>query len=163
VTLKNPQTVLVAALGALALLIAGAGIFVVVLPQRNQASSLNQQLVAAQAALVAARVPLAQHAAAGPGATDIFRLMEAMPDNDEMPGILYDLSGLAKASSVSLMSVKPSPRVPLAAGYSAIPIVVMVDGSYAGVTKFLHLMRNNVQEPSGRLAVSSSRSHGLPV
>jgi hypothetical protein len=152
VTLKTPQT-LVAVLAVLALVIAGVGMFAVILPQRSQVGTLNQQLAAAEATLVAAHAPPTSHPAVGQGATDLFRLMEAMPNNDEMPGILLDLSALAKASSVTITSVRPSPRIPLLAGYSAIPIVVDVNGTYAAVTKLLHLMRGDVQDTKGRLAV----------
>ncbi len=153
-TLRNPQTALAAALGVLALLIGVAGVFVVVLPQRSQAGSLRQQLNSADAALAAARTPQPTSHSPSERAADLFRLMEAMPSNNEMPGILLDLQALARLSSVSVTSVKPGTVIPLASGDSALPIVVDVTGSFAGVTSFLRLMREAVQDGNSHLAVS---------
>lgn len=149
-TLKQPQIVLVAALAVLALAIAVGGLLAVVLPQRDQASKLSARLSAVETELVTTQTPAASPSNAGPNAVNIFRLMEAMPNEVEMPVVVLDLSALAKASDVALVSVKPSPAVPLAAGYSAVPITVGVDGTYVSVTAFLRDMREAVQiRPAG--------------
>jgi hypothetical protein len=151
VTLRNSQTALVAALAALALLIAGAGVFTLVLPQRSKANELKSQLASAESALVAARV--SSTSAAAVDATDLFRLTEAMPDRDQMPGILIGLSRIATESSVTLTAVRPAPRIQLT-GYSALPIVIVAQGRYAGVTAFLRKLRMEVQTSHNRLSVT---------
>lgn len=151
-TFKSNQAVLVAALVGLALLIAAGGMLVLVLPQRSQVGNLNHQVTAAEATLAAAHAPM--RTSEKPHATDLFRLMEAMPDTDQMPAILTDLSRLAKASSVGIVSVHPSPRILLPLGYSALPLAVVVNGKYPAVTRFLRLLRQAVQVPNGKLHVT---------
>jgi hypothetical protein len=151
VTLRNSQTALIAALVGVAVLIAAAGTFALVLPQRSKANDVKSQLAAEQAALIAARVSVASPTKVE--ATDLFRLTEAMPDRDRIPGILIGLSRLAKQSSVTVKSFRPSPRIQLN-GYSALPIAVVVHGQYAGVTAFLRNLRKAVQTPHGTLDVT---------
>lgn len=153
-TLKQPQLVLTAALALLALAIAGGGLLAVVLPQRNQAGSLDQSLASAEAELAMAQTRAPSPLAAGSNAVDVFRLMEAMPDEVEMPLVMLDLSALAQESRVSLQSVKPSAPVALAAGYTAVPISVDITGTYATVTAFLRDVREAVQDPPKGLSVS---------
>jgi hypothetical protein len=148
---RDSKLVLVAALGAAALVIAAAGVFLLVLPQRTKATHLNSEIATAQSTLAdahrpAADVPVVQ-------ATDLFRLREAMPDDYEMPGILIDLGKIAKASSVTVASIHPGTEVALS-GYWALPIVLTVNGKFAGVTSFLARLRQGVQTPHGRLVVN---------
>jgi Tfp pilus assembly protein PilO len=152
VTLRDSQTAIVAALAAVALMIAAAGAFVVVLPQHSKASHLDSQIAAAQASLVAP-IPVVPVAAAKVEATDLFRLREAMPDTDSMPGILMALSRIAEESPVTILSIKPGARVTLS-GYWALPVVLTVDGNYDGITSFLAQLRRAVQAPNGDLAVT---------
>jgi hypothetical protein len=154
VNIRASQTVVIAALGALAALILVAGVLLVVEPQRSHEHRLNEAVSAAQAKLDAARAPLATSAPGGKvDASDLFRLSEAMPDADRMPEILVGLSRLAAASSVQLASVRPAAEVPLQ-GYTALPIVVTVNGKYAAVTAFMHRLRESVAMPHGHLVVN---------
>jgi len=151
VTLRTPQTLLVAALVTLAMLIAAGGYLAVVVPQTTKANDLASQLASAQAKLI--RSPVPHKTGNATQATDLFRLTEAMPNSDDMPGILLDLSRLAQASSVTIASVQPSPLVALTQGYSALPIAVVVNGKYDAVSAFLGRMRQAVQIRGSRLEV----------
>ena len=62
-----------------------------------------------------------------------------------MPGILLGLRHLATRSSVKLTSLRPNQPVPLALGYSAVPVAITLTGNYRQITKFLALVRTNVR------------------
>ncbi|MDX6514038.1 MAG: Pilus assembly protein PilO [Gaiellaceae bacterium] len=118
--------------------------FMLVSPQKSAAAHLDSQIQDVQAQIAAANIkppkPKPAHA------VDLFRLTKAMPDVDDMPGIVFELSRVARASSVALESVKPVPRIPMAVGYAAIPVEVTVSGKYPEITRFLQGLREQVAE-----------------
>ena len=150
---RSNQTVLVVVLAGVAFLIGAAGAMLLVMPQRSKIDKLNHQISAAQTQLASAQ-PHATHApTVKPGAADLFRLMEAMPDTDQMPTILIGLSRIAKDSSVGITSLDPQPLVQLQ-GYAALPITMVIHGKYEDVTAFLRRLRTAVAAPNGHLQVS---------
>jgi hypothetical protein len=82
-------------------------------------------------------------------ASDLFRLANAMPVATDMPGILLGIRHLASHSSVKLTSVRPGSPVPLALGYSALPVAITLTGNYLHITKFLGLVRKSVRLSGG--------------
>ena len=150
---QQPRILAAIALGVLGVLVAAGGGLLLVLPERSQASNLRGQLSSAEAQLVVAHAPRPHRAASTVHATDLFRLMEAMPTTDQVAGIILDLSALARSSGVQVTSIKPSPRVTLALGDSALPLSVAVVGTYKSVTAFLHRMRAAVVDNKGALLV----------
>ena len=152
--LRSSKTLTIVGLCAAGALILIAGLVLVVMPQRSHAHRLDTAASAAQEQLAAARVAAAHPTpAVKVHASDLFRLSEAMPDNDRMPGILNTLSSLAAASSVSLVSIRPAAPVSLA-GYKAVPLVAMVTGKFGAITAFARRLRDAVQTPGGRLVVN---------
>jgi Tfp pilus assembly protein PilO len=128
---------------AFGLLIGVAGYFALVAPQKATSHRLDAEIQAAQARPAAAQQT---HAPKQPSvhAADIFRLTKAMPDSNDVPGILDHLSQLAQTSSATLQSVQPSPVVPLTGGYGALPLNVVVAGPFAAVSNFLQQLRQQV-------------------
>jgi hypothetical protein len=143
VKLPKTQTLAVAGFALLALVVAGAGFLLMVQPQRSKARSVGKQIAAAQAQLESL------HSGSGPPpairAADLFRLAHAMPGVDDMAGVVLDLSQLAANSKLKLVSIRPSPRVALADGSSALPISVTVDGNWKGLSAFLKTVRRRVE------------------
>jgi hypothetical protein len=130
----------------LGLLLGLLGNFALVAPQKSKAQQLDSQLQAAQAQLVASHKkvvtkPRKVAKRQSVQAADIFRLSKAMPDSNDMPGILVDLSRLAQASSITVQSVTPAAQVPLATGYAALPLSVVVSGKFDEVASFLKRLR----------------------
>jgi hypothetical protein len=119
--------------------------FLVVSPKRAEASRLEADVVAAEESLVAARA-----AAAGrPGApetrvSDLFRLAKAMPASSDQASLLLELDVLARKANVAIASVTLQEPTMLAAGSTAIPVAVTVEGSYRDLTRFLRQMRQLV-------------------
>jgi hypothetical protein len=150
----SKEKVALIAVPALGLILGLLGYLVLVSPQKSKAAHLATQLDAARTQVVTAKarpkpvVPSA-HAA------DIFRLTKAMPDSSDFSGVLLELARVARESSVSLQSVKPSPAVPMTQGYGALPLDVTVDGTFGHVSGFLQRLRQAVSiDRRGRLHVT---------
>jgi hypothetical protein len=136
------QIVTVAALALLAVVVAAAGFLMVIKPQRAKISATNTKIAAAQAQLAA----LHQGPAKAPAirASDLFSLTRAMPEVDDVAGIVVDLQQLTKASRLVLVGVRPAPRVALANGSSAVPMTVTLNGNWRGLSSFLKALRHRV-------------------
>jgi hypothetical protein len=139
---KKKLTPKVLALAALLLvgLVALAGWFAVVGPQRSKVDSLDAKIGDEHAKLAAAQIvarsqPKGKDKASGAG-----MLVRAMPAQLQMPSVLRQVQHLAATSKVSVESFTPSTSTP-AAGYDAVPIDVSVAGRYASVKQFLHKLR----------------------
>jgi Tfp pilus assembly protein PilO len=139
----DAQMITIIALVVSAVLVAAGGYFMVVSPQQSKATKVATEIDTAQTEFV-----VAQGASARPvpfNASDLFRLANAMPPATDMPGILLGLRHLATRSSVKLTSLRPNTAVPLALGYSAVPVAITLTGNYHQITKFLSLVRTNVR------------------
>jgi Tfp pilus assembly protein PilO len=141
----SKQQLLLFGLPVAGLLVGLLGYVALVAPQKSQAKSLASEIATAQVQLATAQHKSAK-APKPPSAqaADLFRLTKAMPDSDDMPGILRQLSRIARTSSVKLESVKPSQHVPVALGYGALPVLVTVSGKFADVSTFLQQLRQQV-------------------
>jgi Tfp pilus assembly protein PilO len=145
----SKQQLIAVGLAVGGLIVGLLGYVALVAPQKSHAKKLDSEIQTAHAQLLAAKhAPKVKGAAAG--AADLFRLMKAMPDSDDVAGILIQLDQLAKASKVQLTSITPSVDVP-GQGYGTVPIAVVVNGKYAGVTRFLRQLRGLVTMRNGRI------------
>jgi len=87
---------------------------------------------------------------------DLFRLAKAMPNSEDMPGIILELNAVADSAGVRFVSIQPSPAA-LKGDYSAVPINLTFEGNYYDLTDFLFRLRNlvtvkeGVLEATGRL------------
>src|SRR5438093_7181593 len=138
------------------LLLGLIGYLALVAPQKSAGGRLDSELQAVQTQIVAAQSAAhAKPAKTNPAqATDLFRLTKAMPDSDDMPGILRHLSRIARTSSVTLESVSPTVRIPLTQGYGALPLSIIVKGRFGEVSTFLRQLREQVSVgKNGRLRV----------
>ncbi|HWB21727.1 MAG TPA: type 4a pilus biogenesis protein PilO, partial [Gaiellaceae bacterium] len=126
----------------LGLLIGAAGYFALVAPQKATSQRLDAQIQVAESR--PAVKPTSAPKQPAIHAADIFRLTKAMPDTDDVPGILDNLSQLAKSSSATIQSVAPAAIVPLTNGYGALPLNVVVSGPFPAVSSFLERVRRQV-------------------
>ena len=137
------REVLLFGMPMLGLLLGIVGYFVLVSPQKAKSHHASAQLQTLQAQLLAEqRKPPKQ---ASPQAVDLFRLVKAMPDTNDMPGILRDLDRLARASNVAIQTVTPGAQVPLPSGYGALPVTVALEGTFGEVSAFLTKLREQVR------------------
>lgn len=136
------------------LLVAVVGWKVVVSPQNTKAADLEaqtadvKQKISEQLAAVAA----SKTAAATPTETirvaDVYKLVKAMPNTDDIPDLLIELSQITKQAGVKVDSLSPT------AGSTAgdgVPVALNVTGDFYSVTDLLYRLRNLVFVRKGSL------------
>jgi Tfp pilus assembly protein PilO len=126
--------------------------FVLIGPKRSEAGRLADEIATLETQVQTAKL------AAEPDAADealkvapIFELAKAMPDRDDMPGIILELNAVAEAAGVTFKSIAPQNAVG-GQGYRAIPISLAFEGNYYDLTDFLFRLRNLVSVRDGRLS-----------
>jgi Tfp pilus assembly protein PilO len=144
-------------LGIVAVILIGvgfAGYTFVVAPQGAQAKSLQKQIDAQniltfqrKAALRAGERPPTIKTA------DLFRLARAMPDREDMPGIILTLSQVARASGISFDLIEPVAAAgPATSGsYQVQRIHLLFNGDFYGLSDFLYRLRSMVTVRHGNL------------
>ena len=150
---KRRQLLTILGLVGSGVLVAVAGLFLVVMPQRNKVATLHDEFAQTQTQILS--IEATRGADVSVHANQLYQLSRAMPQSDDMPGILLDLSRFAAASSTQLMSVRPAVRISLSDGSSAVPLQVVVDGSFSGVSRFLASLRRAVTVDGADVHASS--------
>ena len=84
---------------------------------------------------------------------DLFALAKAMPDEEDMPGVILELNATATAAGIEFVSIAPQTPIATATGYHVVPIALKFEGNYFDLTDFLFRLRNHVAVRDGRLGV----------
>src|SRR5206468_8042636 len=92
-------------IGAAALLILLAGYFVLVRPQGHKAAQLSDELAKTEAQIVTARALATTSPEQRIRVADLFKVVEAMPDETDMTGIMLQLQQTARESGVRFDSI----------------------------------------------------------
>ncbi|HEV8602374.1 MAG TPA: type 4a pilus biogenesis protein PilO [Gaiellaceae bacterium] len=133
------------------LLVAAIGWFALVHPKSASAGKLSKQIVDAQARLTQAQVAAAAAKNDKPvRVANLFRLVKAMPDSQDMSGILLQLNQVAQDSGITFESIKPSTMIPLGS-YNAVPITLSFTGNFYDLSDFLLRLRTLVSVRHGAL------------
>ena len=141
-------------IGVAILILAGVAYMVVIRPKRAEAGRLDEQIAEMQMKVTAAQLASRpQQQATAIKVADVFEVSKAMPDTDDMPGIILDLNSVAEATGIKFVSIQPSAATPTT-GYSAIGITLSFEGNYFDLTDFLFRLRNLVTVRDGRLSSS---------
>jgi Tfp pilus assembly protein PilO len=141
-------------IGIVILIVAAVAYMVVIRPKRAEAGSLDEQIAEMQMKVTAAQLAARrQYATTTIKVADVFEVSKAMPDTDDMPGIILDLNSVAEATGIRFVSIQPSAPTPKT-GYSAIEISLSFEGNYFDLTDFLFRLRNLVTVRDGRLSSS---------
>jgi Tfp pilus assembly protein PilO len=144
------RTITILAVGTV-VVYAAAIWFLLVSPKRSEAATARGDLAAAEVRLVEARVAGTRPRSAGAPVADVFRLAKAMPASADQPGLVFELSRLARQSGVTLRSVTPLVPVAEVGGPTVIPLTVTLGGSYRKITNFLSRTRNLVTVRDGKI------------
>jgi Tfp pilus assembly protein PilO len=148
------QVPLVAVIAPALLIAAVVGYLLLVKPKQDAAGRLGDEVAQLQAKVDAAQASRHADPEQAPQATiraaDVFRLTKAMPDREDMPGIMLELNAVASATGVEFRSISPAAPLPQS-GYSAVPINLTFEGSYYDLTDFLFRLRNLVAVRDGKL------------
>jgi Tfp pilus assembly protein PilO len=141
-------------IGLAVVIVAAVAYMLVIRPKRAEAGRLDEQIAEMQMKVTSARLASRpQQAASTIKVADVFEVSKAMPDTDDMPGIILDLNSVAEATGINFVSIQPSAPTPKT-GYSAIGISLTFEGNYFDLTDFLFRLRNLVTVRDGRLSSS---------
>jgi Tfp pilus assembly protein PilO len=177
-TKKQKQIPLVPVLAAVVVIVLAAAFLLLVKPKRDESKQLAGEIGGLQTQILSVQNELEQGTAGGTGpkikVADLFRLAKAMPDSDDMPGIILELNAVAQGAGLELLAVQPDAATS-DASYQSVPISLTVDGTYFGLSDFLFRLRNLVNvrhgtlDASGRLYtvdamdVHQSKEEGFPA
>jgi type IV pilus assembly protein PilO len=136
------------------LILAVVSYFVLIRPKQAEAGRLGDQIAQLETDVQAAKLAAKpKEASTKLQVADLFELAKAMPDRDDMPGIILELNSVAEAAGVTFKAI--APQNPVAQeGYRSIPISLTFLGNYYDLTDFLFRLRNLVAVEDGRLASS---------
>lgn len=125
--------------------------FFLVSPKRAEVANAGADITAAELRLAEARAAENRPGGAGVPVSDVFRLAKAMPESDDQPSLVLEISRLAEKSGVTLQTITPQAPVGGAGGATMIPVAVTVGGSYREITRFLRHTRTLVTVRAGKL------------
>jgi hypothetical protein len=140
--------------GVLVLIVGVAGYMLVVSPKGAQATKVQKQIDDTESQIAVRRAQL--RTSAHPPTievADLFRLARAMPDREDMPGIILTLSDVARSSGIRFNLIEPiiGGAPPPSTGYSTERIHLLFDGDFYGLSDFLYRLRSLVAVRDGTL------------
>jgi hypothetical protein len=147
----NPNVQIALAALWCVLLLAG-GWFLLISPKRTAAVELAKQADETQAQIDTNRqlAQQQQHPAEQLRVADLFKLTKAMPNQEDMAGVILQLSRAAEASGIRFTSITPSDQTP-ASGFTKRKISITFIGNFYGLSDFLFRLRNLVAVRGGEL------------
>ena len=150
--MKNlPKPAAIAIVVVALLVVSAAGYLLLISPQRAKSSELAQEADAVRTQIQALRIANAQVQNVEPiRVADLFRVTKAMPDTDDMPGVLLELNGIARETGIRFESITPQETTD-AGGYLRRPIDLVFDGNYYELSDFLFRLRSLVRVRGGQL------------
>jgi hypothetical protein len=126
------------------------GMFLLVLPQKHKAADLGEQIVQTENQITQARLAAQPKHVTPIKTADLFKLVKAMPDNADMPGILLQLNQTARDAGIEFDSISPQ-GVVLSAVPVQVPINLEFTGNFYDLNDFLFRLRSLVAVRSGSL------------
>lgn len=146
-----PKPAAIAIVVVALLVVSAAGYFLVISPQRSKASELAREIDAVDAQIQQLRLERVQVAHAEPiRVADLFRVSKAMPNTDDMPGVLLELNRIARDTGIRFESITPHDAAD-AGGYQRRPIDLVFDGNFYELSDFLYRLRSLVRVRGGHL------------
>jgi len=147
----SPRVQLVLAC-VLPVVLVAAGWVLLVGPQRSKAAEAADQVAAKQTEIQLARAATIRSSKPQPiQVADIFRLITAMPDQEDMPGIILQLNQVAEESGIQFTSISPQGTTTGSAGYATRQIQLTFSGNFYGLSDFLYRLRSLVGVRGGKL------------
>jgi Tfp pilus assembly protein PilO len=143
-----PLTLVLAAALAIVLTVS---YLVLVRPKRAESARLDAEIAELETKIAVG----ARQASPGPPAVqinvaDLFRLAKAMPDGDDMPGIILEVNSIASSAGIEFLAIQPQPAV-AAGSHRSLPIALTFEGNYYDLTDFLYRLRTLVTVKDGKL------------
>ena len=137
------------------LIVALVAFFVVLKPKMDAASQLDTEIAELETTVAAASrpKPKVDGQKVEIDVADLFLLAKAMPDSDDMPGIILELNTIAGASGIRFVSIQPQPQA-VAGVYRTLPITLTFEGNYYDLTDFIYRLRSLVRVDDGALTAN---------
>lgn len=146
--LSTKVTCVLVGVGGLLVLL--GGMFLVVLPEGHKAKHLSAELAATNVQVATARSLATQRPEQRIHVADLFKVVEAMPDDPDMTAIIFQLQQTASEAGVTFDSIQPQAAV-AGTGFNEQPIDLTFDGNYYSLTDFLFRLRKLVNVHDGTL------------
>jgi Tfp pilus assembly protein PilO len=130
---------------------AAVAYFAFISPKRGEAARLDDQIAQLETEVNTAKLATRpKQSATALRVADLFELAKAMPDRDDMPGIILELNSIAEAAGIEFKAIAPQSQTN-GQGYRVLPISLTFVGNYYDLTDFLFRMRNLVSVRDGKL------------
>lgn len=141
-----------AAMGVgIALVVAAAGWFLLVSPQRSRAADLGKEIVSVEASITQARLAAAKADDVEPiRVADLFRLTKAMPSDLDMSGVLLELNRIAGETGITFESITPGATATVGT-FRVQPTQLVFVGNFYTLSDFLFRLRTLVNVQRGTL------------
>ena len=131
-----------------------AGHTLVVAPLGAQATKVQSQIDSQQTQIFQRRTEL-RKARVAPTieSADLFKLSRAMPDREDMPGIILALGEVARAAGIKFNLIEPvvGASITVTGAYTPVRIHLLFDGDFYGLSDFLYRVRSLVAVRNGTL------------
>jgi type IV pilus assembly protein PilO len=146
-----PKPAAIAIVTVALLVVSALGYFVLISPQRSKSAELAGEAQALQTQIQTLRLANAKVRNTEPiRVADLFRVSKAMPDTDDMPGMLLELNRIARETGIRFESITPQEGAD-AGGYLRRPIDLVFDGNFYELSDFLFRLRSLVRVRGGQL------------
>lgn len=140
-------------LSALAVVVvAAAGWFMLISPQRTKATELDTQRAAVDSELAVDRQLVSKPSETKTKAT-LAAAKRALPDQSQVSEILRQLAGFAATSRTELDAISPAAAIP-GTGAQTIPISLTFKGRYFGLQQLLRLMRTSASAKGAKITAT---------
>jgi hypothetical protein len=141
-----------AAIGVgIALVVAAAGWFLLVSPQRARSAKLGEEIAAVEAQVTQARLAAQNAQEVQPiRVADLFRLTKAMPNDLDMSGVLLELNRIASETGIGFESIAPGATTTVGS-FRVQPTELVFVGNYYTLSDFLYRLRTLVNVQRGKL------------
>jgi Tfp pilus assembly protein PilO len=146
------QIPLTPVIAAALLVVAVVAYFLLIHPKRGEIARLSDDIEQLENDVRAATITAKKgEPAVRIRVADLFGLAKAMPDEDDMAGVLLELNSVATAAGVKFFAIVPQPAA-TNEGFVALPISLKFVGNYFDLSDFLFRIRNLVAVRDGRLS-----------
>jgi Tfp pilus assembly protein PilO len=146
-----PKPAAIAIVVVTLLVVSAAGYFLLISPQRSKSAELAEEAQQIQTQIQTLRIANTQARKVEPiRVADLFRVSKAMPDTDDMPGMILELNRIARETGIRFESITPQEGAD-AGGYLRRPIDLVFDGNFYELSDFLFRLRSLVRVRAGQL------------
>ena len=137
-------------IAVVAMTVLAAGLFLVVLPQRDRSAELDREVADVRAEVVQKRAESLRKAPAPIRVAELFKLVQAMPDKTDMAGILLQLNQTARDTGITFDGIEP--QLPLlSTDHTTYPINLQFTGTFYELNDFVYRLRSLVSIRRGTL------------